>query len=111
MIASAQPACGPTSSSPGRRSSVSGQTTKLRHNAQRLLGQQLDQVNLADLVARVDALAHENRQLASERQQARSESAALRSRVTELEEDVAAARTALRRMIREHSTDIGDLNR
>jgi hypothetical protein len=84
---------------------------KLRHNAQRLLGQQLDQVNLADLVARVDALAHENRQLASERQQARSESAALRSRVTELEEDVAAARTALRRMIREHSTDIGDPNR
>jgi phage shock protein A len=84
---------------------------KLRHNAQRLLGQQLDQVNVADLVARVDALAHENRQLASERQQARSENVALRSRVTELEEDVAAARTALRRMIREHSTDIGDPNR
>ena len=80
---------------------------KLRRNAQRLLGQQLDQVNVADLVARVDALVDEKRRLAAELHQTTEERTALRSRVTELEEDLAAARTALRQMIREQTADLG----
>jgi uncharacterized small protein (DUF1192 family) len=80
---------------------------KLRRNAQRLLGQQLDQVNVADLVARVDALVDEKRRLAAELHQTTEERTALRSRVTELEEDLAATRIALRQMIREQTADLG----
>jgi cell division protein FtsB len=81
---------------------------KLRRNAQRLLGEQLDQVNVAELIARVDGLVDEKRRLAAELHQMAEERTALRSRVAELEEDVAAARTALRRMIREQTSDIGE---
>jgi uncharacterized small protein (DUF1192 family) len=80
---------------------------KLRRNAQRLLGQQLDQVNVTELIARVDTLVNENRRLAGEIKQTSTENTALRSRLTELEEDVTAARTALRRMIRDQTSDIG----
>jgi chromosome segregation ATPase len=83
---------------------------KLRRNAQRLLGRQLDQSNVGDLVERVDGLVEENRRLAAALQHATGECSALRSRVVELEEDVAAARTALRRMIREQTMDIGAEN-
>jgi uncharacterized small protein (DUF1192 family) len=79
---------------------------KLRRNAQRLLGQQLDQVSVTELIARVDTLVNENRRLTGEIKQTRTENTALRSRLIELEEDVTAARTALRRMIREQTTDI-----
>jgi hypothetical protein len=79
---------------------------KLRRNAQRLLGQQLDQVNVTELIARVDTLVNENRRLTGEIKQTSTENTALRSRLIELEEDVTAARTALRRMIREQTTDI-----
>ena len=79
---------------------------KLRRNAQQLLGQQLDQANVEELIARVDALVDDNRQLAVKLQESTQQCTALRSQVTELEEDVAAARTALRRMIREQTADI-----
>jgi predicted nuclease with TOPRIM domain len=79
---------------------------KLRRNAQRLLGQQLDQVNVTELIARVDTLVNENRRLAGQIDQTTIENTALRSRLTELEEDVTAARTALRRMIRTQTSDI-----
>lgn len=74
---------------------------KLRRNAQRLLGQQLDQVRTEELPARIDALVDENRRLTRELHQSFEECGALRSQVAGLEEDVGAARTALRRMIRE----------
>jgi phage shock protein A len=79
---------------------------KLRHSAQRLLGKQLDQVGVHELVARIDQLESENRRLTSEMRQTTDECGALRSQVAELEEGVAGARTALRRMIREKTTDI-----
>jgi len=44
--------------------------------------------------------------LAEEIKQTSTENTALRSRLTELEEDVTAARTALRRMIRDQTSDI-----
>jgi len=81
---------------------------KLRRNAQRLLGQQLDQVNIAELIARVDGLVDEKRRLAAELHQITEERTALQSRVADLEEDVAAARTALRRMIRKQTSDVGE---
>jgi predicted nuclease with TOPRIM domain len=79
---------------------------RLRRTAQRLLGQQFDQVNVAELIARIDTLVNENRRLAHELHQTTKENTGLQSRLTELEEDVTAARTALRRMIREQTTDI-----
>jgi cell division protein FtsB len=79
---------------------------KLRRNAQRLLGQQLDQHDNGELLARVDSLVAENRGLTEKLRQSAQENAGLQKQVTELEEDIAGARTALRRMIREQTTDL-----
>ena len=75
----------------------------LRRNMQRLLGRQLDQPHTAELIERIDSLLAENRTLASQLHQVLQEGAGLRERVAELEEDLGAARTSLRRMIRDHS--------
>jgi DNA repair exonuclease SbcCD ATPase subunit len=85
-----------------------GDNEKLRRNTQRLLGQQLDQANVGDLIARINTLVDENRRLTAELHQATAECTDLRCKLTELEEDVAAARTALRRMMREQTADLGD---
>lgn len=79
---------------------------KLRLNAQRLLGRQLDQVDQGELLARVDALVAENRRLTEKLRQCVQEKSGLSNRITELEEDVTAARTALRRMIKEQSSGV-----
>jgi cell division protein FtsB len=78
--------------------------TRLRHNAQRLLGQQLEQATNGDLLARVDHLVAENRSLTEKLRATSRDNGNLRKQITELEEDIAAARTALRRMIREQSS-------
>jgi Family of unknown function (DUF6262) len=78
--------------------------TRLRHNAQRLLGQQLEQATNGDLLARVDHLVAESRSLTEKLRATSRDNGNLRKQITELEEDVAAARTALRRMIREQSS-------
>jgi Family of unknown function (DUF6262) len=78
--------------------------TKLRHNTQRLLGQQLDQVTNGELQARVDELVAENNSLTEKLRASTQDNSNLRKQITELEEDTAAARTALRRMIREKSS-------
>jgi hypothetical protein len=79
---------------------------KLRLNAQRLLGRQLDQIDQGELLARVDALAAENRRLTEKLRQSAQEKSVLAHRNIELEEDIAAARTALRRMIKEQSSGV-----
>ena len=79
---------------------------KLRLNAQRLLGRQLDQIDQGELLARVDALAAENRRLTEKLRQSAQERSVLAHRNIELEEDIAAARTALRRMIKEQSSGV-----
>lgn len=79
---------------------------KLRLNAQRLLGRQLDQIDQGELLARVDALTAENRRLTEKLRQCSREKSGLSNRITELEEDIAAARTALRRMIKEQSSGV-----
>ena len=77
---------------------------KLRRNAQRLLGQQLDQHDSGELLARVDSLVAENRGLNDKLLQSTQDRVGLQKQITELEEDIAAARTALRRMIKEKSS-------
>lgn len=53
-----------------------------------------------DLIARIDELTRHNQHLADQAQQATAHNDSLQARVAELETDLAAARTSLRRMIR-----------
>jgi hypothetical protein len=73
---------------------------QLHHAVRHQLGAQLDAISTKDLTTRVDELTHHNHELAGQLQQATSENAAFQARVASLEEDLAAARTSLRRMIR-----------
>jgi len=73
-----------------------------------LLGQQLEQVNISELQERIDALVTENRDIASQLTNAEKENTTLRSQVVDHEEDVAAARTGLARMIRQQSSRISN---
>ena len=68
------------------------------------VGGRMDDLAKADLVARVDELTRHNTDLAAALARQQSEGAALRTRVVELEDDLAAARTSLRRMIRAESS-------
>jgi hypothetical protein len=79
---------------------------RLRHSTQRLLAQQLEQAVDSDLPARVDRLVAENHSLTEKLRASTRDNGQLRKQIRELEEDIAAARTALRRMIREQSTEI-----
>ncbi|MET7784464.1 MULTISPECIES: DUF6262 family protein [Streptomyces] len=73
----------------------------LRQQARVHLGQQVDQLGNHDLVDRINELAEENLRLSTAERQATAENTQLRQQITELEDDLAAARTSLRRMIRE----------
>ena len=64
------------------------------------LGGRMDDLAKADLVARIDEVTRHNTDLAAALARQQSEGAALKARVVELEDDLAAARTSLRRMIR-----------
>lgn len=77
---------------------------RLKAAMQRQLGQQLDQIGSADLIARVEELTRQNDELATERDTLRLEKTELEARVEELEDDLAAARSSLRRMIRAENT-------
>ncbi|MFD5409475.1 DUF6262 family protein [Streptomyces nojiriensis] len=73
---------------------------QLKAALQRQLGQQLDQVGTADLAARVDELTRQNDELVQETGRLRQEKVTLEESLRETEEDLAAARSSLRRMIR-----------
>ncbi|WP_405922201.1 DUF6262 family protein [Streptomyces sp. NBC_00122] len=73
---------------------------QLKAALRRQLGQQLDQVGTAELVARVDELTRQNDALVGEKDRLRQERAELEETLREAEEDLAAARSSLRRMIR-----------
>lgn len=73
---------------------------KLRDGLRHQLGNQLEAVAAKDLIARTDELTRHNQHLADQAQQATAHNDSLHTRVTELETDLAAARTSLRRMIR-----------
>ncbi|MGW3060723.1 DUF6262 family protein [Streptomyces goshikiensis] len=72
----------------------------LRHQ----LGQQLDALSTTALTGRVDELTRNNQRLADQLRQANDENTALNARVASLDQDLAAARTSLRRMIRNENT-------
>ncbi|WP_326743342.1 hypothetical protein [Streptomyces sp. NBC_01768] len=67
------------------------------------LGQQVEQLGNHDMVGRVNKLTEENLRLSTAERQVTMENTQLRQRVTDLENDLAAARTSLRRMIRDQS--------
>ena len=66
----------------------------------RALGTRLDNLAKADLTARVDELTQAITELAATLADSDTENKALHARIIELEDDLAAARTSLRRMIR-----------
>lgn len=71
-----------------------------QHQLRLALGARMDNLAKADLVARVDELTRVNAELVAAAAQHQADNQALTVRVTELEDDLAAARTSLRRMIR-----------
>lgn len=81
--------------------------TKLRaereqhhHQLRLALGARMDNLAKADLLARIEELTRTNTELTAAAAQHRSDNQTLTARVTNLEDDLAAARTSLRRMIR-----------
>ena len=64
------------------------------------LGTRLDNLAKADLLTRVSELTSHNGELTALLATARTDNDHLRERISELEDDLAAARTSLRRMIR-----------
>lgn len=70
------------------------------HQLRRSLGARVESLAKADLVERVDELTRHNRQLASQLSVANAEGRQLQARIAELEDDLTAARTSLRRVIR-----------
>ena len=77
---------------------------QLKVALQRSLGHQADQLANAPLVERINELTALAQQVTGERDQARREKADLEQRLSETEDDLAAARTSLRRMIRSENT-------
>ncbi|MCH0543143.1 hypothetical protein I3F58_27040 [Streptomyces sp. MUM 203J] len=67
------------------------------------LREERDAASSQNLATRVDELTQHNHRLADQLQQATSENTALYARITELEDDLAAARISLRRMIRDEN--------
>lgn len=78
------------------------QQQQLRH----ALGARLDNIAKAGLVARIEELTRTNSGLAATAASQQAENEALRTRITELEDDLTAARTSLRRMIRAENIPI-----
>lgn len=78
-----------------------GERDKLRQGLQKQLGRQLDQLTHRELVDRIDELTQHNQRLTDQNRQLTAGNEQLQEHVTELEDDLAAARTSLRRMIRD----------
>lgn len=64
------------------------------------LGARIDNLAKADHIARVEELTHATEELSAAAENYRRNNDTLHARVAELEDDLAAARTSLRRMIR-----------
>ncbi|MCW2901013.1 MAG: hypothetical protein JWO67_3278 [Streptosporangiaceae bacterium] len=78
---------------------------RLKTALRRSLGRQIDQVGAADLGARVDELTAANQRLEDALAQEKARNEELQGRLTETEDDLAAARTSLRRMIRSENQE------
>lgn len=78
---------------------------QLREALRRRLGDDLDALGRADLTARVDELTTRNRHLETEHVRLLADNQHLRERAELLETELAAARTSLRRMIRNQNRE------
>ncbi|TDP28650.1 hypothetical protein [Nocardia ignorata] len=76
---------------------------QLKATVQRQLGQQLDQLGAADLITRVDELTAHNKMLIEQLKAAQDSNVSLQQQLTEADDDLAAARISLRKMIREEN--------
>jgi hypothetical protein len=72
----------------------------LKEAMRRQLGRQLDQIGAADLIARINELTAQTELHRLEADRLRIENDALNGRLVQAEDDLTAARTSLRRMIR-----------
>jgi DNA repair exonuclease SbcCD ATPase subunit len=72
---------------------------KLRGNLRKQLGRQLDALTHRELIDRIDELTRDNQRLNDLNHQLITDNQQLHQQVTDLEDDLAAARTSLRRMI------------
>jgi hypothetical protein len=77
---------------------------RLKAAVQRGLGHQVNQLAAKDMAARIDELTWANQQLITELSRLRTDNQGLNRRLTEAEDDLAAARMSLRRMIRSENT-------
>ncbi|MEV6406167.1 MULTISPECIES: hypothetical protein [Streptomyces] len=73
---------------------------RFKGGIRRSLGQQLDQIGAGDLGARVDELTAENQRLQGERDDALACVKDLTEELSELQDDLPAPGSSLRRMIR-----------
>ena len=79
---------------------------RLKAAVQRGLGHQLNQLAAKDLATRVDELTRANQQLITELSRLRTHNESLNRRLTETEDDLAATRVSLRRMIRSENIQL-----
>lgn len=79
---------------------------RLRAAVQRSLGERVDAVSTKDLVARIQELMVANQQLAAKLAQAETDGRSLQNELAEAQDDLAAARTALRNMMRDQNRDL-----
>jgi predicted nuclease with TOPRIM domain len=77
-----------------------------QHNARLHLGRQLDQIGAADLTIRVHELNQSKAELEALLGAKTAETEGLARRVTELEDELTAARTSLRQMIKNQSKGV-----
>ncbi|MEY9842847.1 hypothetical protein [Streptacidiphilus sp. EB103A] len=82
------------------RKQLRTEVTHLRDGMRLHLGQQLDQLSSRDLTARLSELTEENLRLSAAERTASAQNTQLSRQVAALEDELAAARTSLRRMIR-----------
>jgi hypothetical protein len=80
-----------------------GERDKLRARLRLQLGAEIDGPDRAELIGRVADLEAGGRQLTAERDNRAAEANAARARARELEDDLAAARESLRRVIKEQN--------
>jgi hypothetical protein len=96
-------ACALTLNWHARRSGSCGERDELRSQVRLELGNQLEELGSRTFTDRINELTRNGQVLAGQHQHAASENQLLRQRVTELEDELAATRTSLRRMIRNKS--------
>lgn len=85
-------------------STLRAERDQLRNGMRHRLGRDLDTLSGAGSSTRIAELIQLNQQLAEQNHQLDGDNAVLAARVAELEADLAAARTGLRRMIRDQNS-------